>query len=369
MNVVLPEGDPAGLPAPVALLRFLLLFTFLLHLLPMNLTLGGGLVAGWAALRGKAFERAGRTLEASHMRAVAGGLVALLPVSTAFAITFGVAPLLFLQVLYGQLFYSSSVLMAWVWLAVIPLLLVGYYAYHALAARHGALDRESVGLAFGAAGAFLLIAVVFVLNTTLMLRPDRFHGLYAASGRGLHLNVDEPMLWPRLLHMLVAACAFTGLAVAYLGATRRRADPALGVAVRSFGVRLFIGATLAQLVIGPWFLWSLPEPVRAVFLGGWPGHTSLLAASIVMAVFAMVVMPRSLVWGSVLLMLTLCGMVVVRHRVRALMLDPVFAPGDLAVRPQWGVFAIFALCLVAGIAVVAWMVMRLAAASPREEGR
>ena len=34
-------------------------------------------------------------------------------------LTFGVAPLLFVQALWGQLFFPSSVLIAWWWLAVI----------------------------------------------------------------------------------------------------------------------------------------------------------------------------------------------------------------------------------------------------------
>ena len=369
MNIVLPDADPAGLPAPVALLRFLLLFTFILHLLPMNLVLGGGLVAGWAAMRGQGFARAGRSADAALMQAVAGGLAALLPAATALAVTFGVAPLLFLQVLYGQLFYTSSVLMAWVWLAVVPLVMVGYYGYHALFSQHGAPSRATVWLGFGSGAAFLLTALVFTLNMTLMLRPGRFHGLYAASEMGLHLHLDEPTLWPRFLHFVVAAFAFTGIAVALLGAARRRSDPALGVSMRAYGVRLFMVATLVQLAVGAWFLWTLPEAIRAAFLGAWPGHTSLLAVSVLMAVLALIVMPRSLAGGSALMLLTLIGMAVVRHLVRAMALAPVFTPGALAVRPQWVAFGIFALCLVAGIAVVVWMVVRLARSRPLEDGR
>ncbi len=369
MNPVLPDADPAGLPAPMALLRFLLLLTFLLHVIPMNLVLGGGMVAGWAALRGEGFARAGRQREAEGMRAVAGGLAALLPAATAFAVTFGVAPLLFLQVLYGQLFYTSSVLMAWGWLAIVPAVLLGYYGHHALAARDGAPGRATAWLGFGSAAAFLFTAWVFTMNMTLMLRPERFPGIHAASDLGLYLHLDEPMLWPRFLHFVVAAFAVTGLTVAYLGAARRRADPALGGAMRDYGVRLFTVATLVEFAVGAWFLSSLPAPVRATFMGGWPGHTSLLAASVLMALVALVVVPRSLAGGSTLMVLTLGGMTVIRHRVRALMLAPLFVPAALPVRPQWAMFAIFAACLVAGIAVVVWMMMRLVAARPREDGR
>lgn len=369
MNVTLPDPDPVGLPAPVAVLRALLILTFVLHVIPMNVMLGGGLLAGWAAMRGEAFERAGRAADAARMRVITGGLAPLLPAATAFTITFGIAPLLFLQTLYGPLFYTSSVLMAWIWLAVVPLAMLAYYGYHALAHRHGALDRQSAGLAFGSAGLFAVVALLFTLNTTLMLRPERFRGLYAASELGLHVNLDEPTLWPRYLHFLVGAIAIAGLAVAILGAVRAKRDPVVGHAVRSYGLRVFVIATLVEFAVGAWFLFSLPDRVRDVFLGGGPGHTSLLAASVLMAVLALVVSPRSLGGGSLLITLTLCGMAVVRHRVRALMLAPAYSPSDLVVRPQWGAFALFAVLLLAGLAVVVWMTWRLARARPREEGR
>ena len=41
----LPSADPLPQPAPTGLLWGLLLLTFFLHLIPMNLTLGGSIVA------------------------------------------------------------------------------------------------------------------------------------------------------------------------------------------------------------------------------------------------------------------------------------------------------------------------------------
>lgn len=48
MNPAIPQLDPAPLPAPVALLWFLLLLTFTLHVLPMDLVLGGSLLGAVA---------------------------------------------------------------------------------------------------------------------------------------------------------------------------------------------------------------------------------------------------------------------------------------------------------------------------------
>jgi hypothetical protein len=318
-------------------------------------------------VRARALQRAGRAPEAELALAIARGLAGLLPVATAFAITLGIAPLLFLQVLYGQLFYTSSVLMAWLWLAVIPLLLIGYYGYYGLSYARDRMGPGSPWLAFLSGAAFLLVAMAFALNATLMLRPERFHGLYAASELGLHVHLDEPMLVPRLVHMVVAAFAMTGLAVAFVGAARARIDRALGDAMRASGVTLFMWATLLQLGVGPWFLLSVPERARAAFLGGHAEDTAVLAASVVLALAALVVVRRSLAFGAALVGLTVAGMAVVRHRVRALTLEPVFVPDALAVRPQWGVFVVFLACLAFAALVVAWMVTRLAAGRPAEE--
>jgi len=121
--VVIPDVDPIPLPAPVWLLKALLLLTFLLHIIPMNLVLGGGLTSFVTEVLGR------RRGSEYHLR-LARSFARMIPVAVAFAITLGVAPLLFLQVLYGQLFYTSTILMAWPWLAVIALVILGYYGFY-----------------------------------------------------------------------------------------------------------------------------------------------------------------------------------------------------------------------------------------------
>ena len=64
----------------------------------------------------------------------------------------------------------------------------------------------------------------------------------------------------------------------------------------------------------------------------------------------------------VALTVTIIDMAIVRHQVRTLTLVPYFSVDSMAVRAQTGVFTLFAVLLVAGLAVVAWMVWRLAAA-------
>lgn len=164
----IPDPDPIPLPAPTGMFVFLLVFTFLLHLLAMNFVLGGSfmMVCSYARARNAAPEIA------RHHRHLIEILAQAFPVAIAFTITLGVAPLLFVQVLYGQLFYSSSILMAWPWLAVVGLLPVGYYAAYWHAFRHAVLGQAAVWVALGVAAIFLVIAFLFVNNFSLLQNPE-----------------------------------------------------------------------------------------------------------------------------------------------------------------------------------------------------
>ncbi len=365
MNPLLPDPDPSGLPAPVSLLKLLLVFTFILHLLPMNLILGGGFVAGWAAWRGRRGVGSSPLPALMRWRALAGDLARLLPVSTAFAITFGVAPLLFLQVLYGQLFYTSSVLMAWSWLAVIGLLLVGYYAYYGFSFGHGEAEGRAAAWAIVGASCLSLVALVFTNNMTLMLRAEAFAALYAADERGLHLNLADPVLWPRFLHFLIASFALTGLVVAARGRQRARADAETGTWMQALGLRFFVGATLLQMASGLWFLFALPETVKRLFLGGSPVDTTLLWAAVAFAVLSLVTVKRSLGAGSAAIGLTVAGMAMVRHRVREATLAPHFSADSLATNSQTALLLLFLALLLLGLGIVGWMLRQLVSARPR----
>ena len=90
----------------------------LVHELPV----GGTTIALVCALR--------RTVLPFSAR-LAGDLGRLLPTVFAFTITLGVAPLLFLQVMYGQfLLYASSILIGVPWLAIIGIVILAYYGVY-----------------------------------------------------------------------------------------------------------------------------------------------------------------------------------------------------------------------------------------------
>ncbi|HEY4644318.1 MAG TPA: hypothetical protein VIH68_06335, partial [Bacteroidota bacterium] len=135
--VVVPDADPLGLPAPFWFLKALLILTFVLHVIPMNFALGGGFIAA-------ASHFIGRKGRAAYHLMLSRSLSRMLPIAIAFTITLGVAPLLFLQVLYGQYFYTSSIFLAWPWLTVILLLLLSYYGFYLYAFRWESLGEKQL---------------------------------------------------------------------------------------------------------------------------------------------------------------------------------------------------------------------------------
>jgi hypothetical protein len=328
------------------LLDFLLVFTFILHLLPMNFLLGGAVMLAVSSFLGR---------NDTRHREFARRAGSALPPVVAFAITLGVAPLLFLQLVYGQLFYTSSVLMAWFWLAVILLVLLGYYGVYWFTMQREELGRRAAWVMLASAVVFLLVAFIFSRNMTAMLRPQDFYNEFMKGEVGVSLGRLSGSGLARLLHFVVASMAIAGLGVALLSRLWRREAPEFAAWAHRYGLRWFQAGTGTEILVGIWFLLSLPAEVRGQFLGASTLATVLLVAAVVLAIAALVVARHSLALSTLAIVGTVSVMAVIRHLVRIAYLHPYFDPRSLPMHGQWVVFVLFAALLVAGIATVAWM--------------
>jgi hypothetical protein len=367
VNPVIPQLDPIPLPAPAWLLWGLLLLTFVLHLLPMNFVLGGSLIA--IVTRRRARGRAG-----SHEARLADWFSHAMPVVIAATVTLGVAALLFVQVLYGRLFFASSIVMGWFWLAVVPLVIVAYYSAYAAAFRAEPRIGGRAPLMWVMWACFLAVGFIYTNNMTLMLRPAEIAARYQADARGLHLNLGDLTVVPRFLHMLVGAVAVSGLVVAFLGVARRRREPEFGAWAIRHGALWFLIATGVNVVVGlAWFV-TLPRDTMLQLMGRDLFATAVFGSGIVMGLIAMGLVGMTALStrpvgvaaaGAGATLLTIVLMILNRDQVRQAALDGAgFAPAQW-IAPQWGPIAIFAVLLVAAIAVVIWMVAKLATAPRR----
>ncbi|MDD2710541.1 MAG: hypothetical protein PHV34_21385 [Verrucomicrobiae bacterium] len=110
-----------GFPPATAFYLSFYALTLLIHVVFINYVLGGSvymLAAGWLDYREGDPERE---------NVVASVLRDWMPFALGLAITAGVAPLLFVQVLYQIQFYTANLLLFHRWMAILPVLMVAFY--------------------------------------------------------------------------------------------------------------------------------------------------------------------------------------------------------------------------------------------------
>jgi len=358
-TINLPAADALPLPAPAVLLDVLLHLTFLLHLLAMNAMLGGLALTLWHRLRAKGPDDSRRHLADTIARTT--------PSLVATAVTLGVAPLLFLQTLYGQFFFTSSILMGWGWFSMVVALIFAYYGTYLQAQAGEHLGSARIPLLALTVLLFTWIGFMFTNNTSLMIRPEAWGRLYFADPGGKHLNLDDPTLLPRFLHMMLGAVAVAGLMLAWWGRFRlRRGDPS-GVTMVMHGARAFTGTTMMNVLVGVWYLLKLERPVMKLFMGGDPLATGAFAVGFVLALVLLALGWRCMKAGTaagialptVLVLITLVAMIIMRNAVRLGSLGGHYKPESFPAQTQTLNLVVFAVLSVGGVVVTAWMVRKL----------
>ncbi len=319
MNPV-PNDIPLPLPAPAPVLIAVLTGFFLLHILFVNLMVGGVLMTvryQILGLRDARFDRLAHTIADT------------ITVNKSIAVVLGIGPLLAINTLYTVFFYTANALTGTMWLLLIPLIVAAFlltylhkYAWEAMAGHR----RLHIALAALAALILLLVPLIFLVNVTLMLFPSTW-----TQVRGFAGTLLLPGVLPRYAHFLLASLAVTGLYLVWL--LRRMPEDrvhALGFPRAALIRRFYLWAivpTVAQFLVGPILLLSLPDD-------GLSGHAigAILAG-------AGIAMPAvALMWGEVragperigrrfwpvtaLLLVTVLCMASGRHLYRAASLAP-----------------------------------------------
>jgi hypothetical protein len=339
MNGVNLIPGPESLQVPSLVLRILLILTFVLHLFLMNIALGGSILNAAYRLRRKEAAQA----------------ASCLPTTIALAVNLGVPPLLFVQVLFGQFFYTSSVLMASYWLAVVPILILAYYAAY-LMRRKGA--RSGAIWSLVSAFFLLVIAFIYVNNMSLMLRYDRWP-LYFADKRGLMLDLGDPALLPRFLHFAIGALAVASISWSAWAYFREKRGKGSDETAKKIGLKLFWIFTSIQMFVGVAWLMTLPRSTMLLFMGGSAYATTLLALGVLLALGLLghAIMGKFRI-TALILVPVMVDMVLMRDFIRSSALSEVFSAGALKVEPQYGPLALFLAVLAVGVGVLAWMIRK-----------
>lgn len=212
-------------PSSVWLVLYLL--TFAIHVVLISYVLAGTGYALVQALRRKDDPIADRARD-------------LLPFMLGLGITAGVAPLLFLQLLYQRQFYTANLLLGPRWGAVVPALIVGFYAlYLAKATEAVRWRRTTLAIALVC---FTFVAWSWSEIHLLMQDHPAWREMYAAGDR----FYAQSGVLPRLLLWLGAmATLFATVASWWAAAPERRR-----LAVIAIGGRIVSAIAVGLLVAG-----------------------------------------------------------------------------------------------------------------------
>jgi hypothetical protein len=337
---LIPSPDP--IPAPAWVFHVLDVALFGLHIVLINVLVGGTLLFLFS-----------RVLKRQTEKDLLKPLSSKLPITFALGINLGVAPLLFLQVNWGHLFYSSSVLLGTFWILVIPLVIIAYYGMyiHAKAGRN-VLAISAITVA---SLIFLYISFIFVNNILLMMQPDQWKG-YFSHRTGTLLMFSDPTLFPRYLHFIVASVAIAGLFTSLIWTIRKRRNvEGADMKIRQ-GLTVFGYATVVQAAVGLWFLISLKREMMLEFMGGNPLATAIFGIGFLSALGAIATALSGKFRPTLIMaIITLVAMILTRDLLRGMYLQGSFDPSSLHMNPQYGVLGLFLVVLVIGLASVIWM--------------
>lgn len=348
-TVLIPRPDT--IPVSWGWFQFLLLLVFPLHLLAMNTMLGGLVLGVVQHLRGGEMRR-----RLAHRIALAAPLV------IALTVNLGVGAYLFIQILYGQFIYTSSILLGISWILVVPLLMLAYGGTYLYDFRFNKLGWAGIGLGIVCCLIFIAIAAIFSGNMLLLGLPARFEEYFRHMNGSLPVTA-QPGFLPRYLHMVLGALAVGGLYVAVLGRFRADRDPALAAHAQAYGLRAFLVATAVNIFAGGAYLLSLPRQQMLLFMGGDMGATAAFVVSLLLTAAVLVTAAKQKLWltvahGAALVYV----MVFMRAWQRADALRDYFTLDRLQLLPQYSPMIAFFVILIFGLICLGWLWKKTSAA-------
>ena len=328
----------APVPSPLWLITFLHGLTFVLHMVAMNVLLASAFHLATAPRR---------------LLPARSALAKTLPPAFSMTVTLGVAPLLFLQLIHGERFYASSIHMGWPWLLSLVALILAYYAAYAVDARYRKGEEPASWLRVVPLLGLLVFSFVLASNVALSERPDVQQSLgtpgwsFAASETGA--------VW-RWLHDIAGAVALGSVWLFLLGT--RAADEEAGLRMRRRAAIVAVAATAAAAALGIGQSIVGPATPRGALASGalYAGIALAIATAVAMWTGVRVVTRLRALLPAGLVLATLMANTVTRFATRADRLDSVADIPPVETATQVGPIVLFAVCLVAAIGIVGWLV-------------
>jgi len=339
--------DPAGIPFYPIVFQLLMVLTFSLHIIFVNFALGGAVLALWGKFNAN-----------PHALRLSKALARATTTNISIAITLGVAPLLFVQVIYDPFWYVANTISAWwtlLFLVFVTMAFIFTYTFY-LTGK----SSEKGGNVF-----WIIVALISILLAALtihgmseeQLHPEKWKEWLTKAGT-LKTSGDTlyAILIPRLTHFIVPSFAITGIyLMLYSWLFRERKDFSSEYLdyVLNIGVKVALYATIFGVASGFWWLFSLPSKLNFV-----ANHIFLFSALLGFALLAMLAMaqadPKKYIFPSAILgFATVFFMSYAREALRMAYFKGVnYTIFDYRVAVDWGSTILFFGTFIMGIVVV-----------------
>lgn len=322
------------LSAPIWLVHVLHVITLALHFIAMNFLVGGVLII----LFGK--------IEDKWNNAVVQKFVKMFPNAMAATVTFGVAPLLFLQLVYPKQVYSASIVSGWFWLMVIVTAIISYYFLYA--ASFGSKSNNTKTYLILAFIGFIYISFIYSSVFSLVERPVEIAKMYEANQSGTIINTMFGSYLFRWLHMLLGAVTVGGFFVGLLGKNDDK--------IYLLGKNFYLWGMVSAMAVGMIYLFTLGEMLLPFMrsLGIWAVTLGMLLSLGSLHFY----FKKKFVPAGSMLFVSLLSMVISRHILRLLHLDGYLNLESIRFEPQWSIFILFLICFVLAVGL-AWYMLKL----------
>lgn len=278
----IPNDIQLPIPGDMGLLTVLLIVTFLLHIVFVNVTIS--LATGAVILEAIGIKKQSPLYD--RMAQICSYHASI---HKSIAVVLGVGPILLVSIVYTQYFYSSTILIGKAWLSIILLLIAAFlllYAYKFLwqKLKNKKMLHWLIGLA--ACIILLFVPLIFIVNVVSMLYPEK----WMESNGFFHSLFSYPQVWQRYVHFMLSSFAAGGLYLYLFYTWKRRRnrkqdqnyqEKKADHQIRKIGIKTTFWLTLFQLAAGMFVLFALKREIMLLYMGGNTLTTSLLMASIV----------------------------------------------------------------------------------------
>jgi len=345
-----PGPDGLAMPASPGLFKFLSIFTYTIHIIPMAFLIGLMVFAIYFVIKKNSNPEVFNSL-----LQVSGNT---LPVMLTFTLVSGALPLLFVQVLYGQAFYPAAILTGWLWYLVLAFVLFGFFGFWLFKNKIIAFPSLAVIALVLSLLAMLFVNFVFTNTSVLMLSPETMKAIYLSSSQSV-LPVSDAQVAPRWIFFFVTSIALGGLLLNGIGHFSRKITEETRTYLFDLGFWSYAGGSVLSIFVVIYWLLVLPESIASKI---WSSHyfdifvTALVFAIVFLKVSNAIKEAGIFIMAPISAFFSIFLFGWIRQVVREQALEPVYInPDALTVQPDYGNLFLFFFLISAGIVYLVYL--------------